>query len=115
MASASSMSMPPEASGPVLAASSPIRTGPLPCANARLGLAMVAMPAPATPDTNCRREIVMIPSRGNSAETPRLLFSWTVYRTEALNDQVITMLFGQDPATHLSRKRALAQRFDAVR
>src|SRR6202034_3020151 len=96
MVSARSMSMPPEASGPVLAARRPIRTGPLPCANARVGLASVAKTAPAAADTNCRREIVMIPSRGNSAETPRLLFSWTIYRTEALNDQVITMLFGQD-------------------
>src|SRR6202035_5775150 len=97
MGSANSMSMPPEASGPGLAGSSPIRGGPVPCANARLEVVRVAKPAPAAPDTNCRREIVMIPSRGNSAETPRLLFSWTIYRTEALNDQVITMLFGQDP------------------
>ena len=51
--------MPPEASGPVLAASKPTRIGPLFWAKTRLGAAMLAIPAPATLPTNCRRDIVM--------------------------------------------------------
>jgi hypothetical protein len=57
------MSMPPEASGPVLAASRPMRIGPLFCAKTRFGAAMLAIPAPATLETNWRRDTVMDPPR----------------------------------------------------
>jgi hypothetical protein len=53
------MSMPPEASGPVLAAIKPMRIGSLLWAERRWGAAKLAIPAPATLPTNCRRDIVI--------------------------------------------------------
>src|SRR5258708_26731882 len=57
MVGASSISIPPEASGPVLAASRPIRIGPLFWANVIRGATTLAIPAPAAALTNCRRDI----------------------------------------------------------
>jgi hypothetical protein len=46
-----------------LAAINPTRIGSLFWAERRLGAAMLAIPAPATPETNCRRDIVIKSSR----------------------------------------------------
>jgi hypothetical protein len=53
---------------------------------------MLAMPAPATLPTNCRRDIVNGSSPGTPQLKPALLFLLlgVIYRTEAVNDQAIT-------------------------
>jgi hypothetical protein len=55
---------------------------------------MLAIPAPATLPTNCRRDIVNGSSPGTPQLKPALLFLLVgvIYRTEAVNDQAITML-----------------------
>jgi hypothetical protein len=65
------MSIPPEASGPVLAASSPMRIGPLFWASAMRGATTLAIPAPAAELTNCRRDIG---TADPPVMFPRLLF-----------------------------------------
>jgi hypothetical protein len=53
---------------------------------------MLAIPAPATLPTNCRRDIVNGSSPGTPQLKPALLFLLlgVIYRTEAVNDQAIT-------------------------
>jgi hypothetical protein len=53
---------------------------------------MPAMPAPATLETNRRRDIVMNPPGAFSADYRLfvLFVDRAIYRTEAINDQVIT-------------------------
>jgi hypothetical protein len=55
---------------------------------------MLAIPAPATLETNCRRDIVIGSSperyKANISRSCSLLVG-VIYRTEAVNDQVITM------------------------
>jgi hypothetical protein len=50
------------------------------------------MPAPATPPTNCRRDIVIGPSPGATNEYRLILFfvDCVTYPTEVINDQAIT-------------------------
>src|SRR5207253_6705843 len=59
MLSARSISMPPEAKGPVFTVSRPIRIGPS-LALARLGATTLERPIPAIPVTNPRRETRMM-------------------------------------------------------
>src|ERR1700686_95431 len=88
------MSMPPEASGPVLAARRPMRIGPLFCARTRLGAAMLAIPAPAILETNCRRDTFMNPPGAFQPNINSSNFSLVcvIYRTDVVNDQVIITL-----------------------
>jgi hypothetical protein len=51
-----------------LTASIPMRIGPPSCATTALGVAMLAIPAPAMPPTNCRRDIVIGSSRNAGFE-----------------------------------------------
>src|SRR5882724_9179598 len=89
------MSMPPEASGPVLAASKPTRTGPLFWAKAKLGAVMLAILAPATRLTNCRREIAIWSSPRHASKYRLFLFfiGGVIYPMDVTNDQVITASF----------------------
>jgi hypothetical protein len=68
-----------------------MRIGSLFWAKTRLGAAMLAIPAPATLPTNCRRDIVMDPPGNTVIEVSACyFFRWAIYRTEVINDQVIT-------------------------
>jgi hypothetical protein len=51
---------------------------------------MLAIPAPATPPTNCRRDIVIKSSPQERYGTGAVFIDWGIYRTEAVNDQAIT-------------------------
>jgi hypothetical protein len=53
---------------------------------------MLATPAPATPLTNCRRDIVIEILPGTLRTPIGFVFiAWAIYPMDALNDQVITM------------------------
>jgi hypothetical protein len=59
-----------------------MRSGPLFWAKTRLGAAMLAMPAPATPPTKCRRDIVI----GSSPEHHELDSACSYYWLRDLSD-----------------------------